>query len=324
MQMLAAELAAQVHQPLGLTAPAWSDKLRARLLGSADLWTLARGVLAGCTPRDVVFCSSEAGGFQLAALASAMPSRPRIAVFVHNVNRPKGRLALRLWQLRNQIDLFLACSMSQVVFLREYLQLSDERVRHVWDHTDTQFFTPGSQSPDKRRPLIVSVGLEQRDYRTLASAAGDLAVEIRVSGFSKDAAAMAETFPAVMPPNMSKAFYPWPDLVQLYRDADVVAVSCKPNRYAAGVQSLMEASACRRPLVVTSTEGLRAYLNDGAISVPPGDVAAMRAAILDTLRDREAAEHRAELAYRMAQSRYGMERYVSELVTALRALAQSS
>jgi glycosyltransferase involved in cell wall biosynthesis len=212
--------------------------------------------------------------------------------------------------------------MSQVLFLREYLKLPDERVRHVWDHTDTQFFTPGPPSPDKRRPLIVSVGLEQRDYRTLAEAAGDLDVDIRVSGFSKDAAAMAETFPAVLPANMSKAFYPWPDLVQLYRDADVVVVSCRPNKYAAGVQSLMEASACRRPLVVTSTEGLRAYLHDGAVAVPPADVAAMRAAILATLRDRDAADQRGELAYRMAGARFGMERYVQELATALRALAQ--
>jgi len=321
MQMLAEELAARVHQPLQLSAPVWSDRLRSRVLGPADLWTLARSVLARCKPRDVVFCSSESGGFHLAALAGAMPSRPRVAVFVHNVDRPKARLALRLWQLRDHVDLFLACSMTQAVFLREYLKLPEERVQHIWDHTDTKFFTPGLQSPQKRRPLIVSVGLEQRDYRTLADAAGDLEVDIRVSGFSKDAAAMAETFPPVLPANMSKAFYPWTDLVQLYRDADVVVVSCRPNKYAAGVQSLMEASACRRPLVVTSTESLSAYLHDGAIAVPPGDVEAMRAAILDTLRDRDAAEHRGELAYRMSQVRFGMERYVSELATALRALA---
>ena len=46
-----------------------------------------------------------------------------------------------------------------------------------------------------------------------------------------------------MPENMSRKFYEWPDLVQLYRDADVIAVCLVDNKYAAGVQGLLEAMA---------------------------------------------------------------------------------
>ena len=38
-----------------------------------------------------------------------------------------------------------------------------------------------------------------------------------------------------MPENMSRKFYEWPDLVQLYRDADVIAVCLVDNRPLAKV-----------------------------------------------------------------------------------------
>ncbi|MEG3933450.1 MULTISPECIES: hypothetical protein [unclassified Microcoleus] len=44
---------------------------------------------------------------------------------------------------------------------------------------------------------------------------------------------------------MSRKFYEWPDLVQLYRDADVIAVCLMDNKYAAGGTALLEAMACK-------------------------------------------------------------------------------
>ena len=69
-----------------------------------------------------------------------------------------------------------------------------------------------------------------------------------------------------------------------------MVVSARENRYAAGVQSLMEALACGRPVVATATEGLRAYLDEVHVArVTPGDPVAMRAAILSVLEDAPAA-----------------------------------
>lgn len=320
MAELALTLDAVVHSPDGSHEASPLDGLRSRVAGPPAMWSLARNVMASCEPGDVVFCPSEAGGLQLAAIAGR--NRPRIAVFVHNLDRPRGRAGLKLWNAATKVDLFLACSTEQVDFLRRYLHLGDERVQHVWDHTDTQFFTPAAPSAGKRRPLVVSVGLERRDYKTLAAAAHDLDVDIKVSGFSKDAAALARTFPDPLPANMSRRFYEWSDLAQLYSDADVVVVSCFPNRYAAGVQSLMEACSARRPVIVTATEGLAAYIDEETVlAVPPGDVAAMRAAIVRTLAHREEAEQRAGRAHALAQRRYDMDRYIAEIATALRSLA---
>lgn len=320
MAVLADRLGATVHEPDGDSAASGRplDRLRAVIAPPMALWALARRVVGQAGPGDTVFCSSEAGGLQVAAVCGARARQPRLCLFVHNVDRPRARMALKWWRMADKVDVFLACSGTQVEFLRSYLNLPADRVRHVWDHTDTRFFTPGSASPGKRRPVVVSVGLEQRDYKTLAAATHDLDLDVRISGFSKDAGALARTFPETLPANMSRRFYTWPDLVQLYRDADVVVVSCHENKYAAGVQSLMEALACRRPVVATATEGLSAYLDDSVVCVPPGDAPAMRAAIAAALADPAASQARAVRGHELALRRYDLDRYVDDVIAAMR------
>lgn len=323
MALLTETLCAQLHQPDPAETVSPADRLRARILPTTDWWALARRVHARTGPSDTVFCSSEAGGFQLAAVCAQHKTRPRLAMFVHNVDRPRTRFALTWWKVAQQVDLFLACSTYQVEFLQRHLNLPSGRVRHIWDHTDTRFFTPGPPSPDKKRPLIVSVGLEQRDYSTLAAATADLDIDVRISGFSKDAAVLARTFPATLPANMSRRFYSWPELVQLYRDADVVVVSCQHNRYAAGVQSLMEGMACRRPVIATATQGLSSYLHESVLRVSPGDVQGMRQAILQTLADPAEAAQRAQQGHDLALQRHDLDTYVAEIGRLLRELAPS-
>lgn len=319
--VLARELGAALHSPQDQRA-SWFDALRARLIGPESMWALARQLAAGLGPGDAVFCGSEIGGLQMAAACGARGKGARLCVFVHNLDRPRGWAALRLFRVASRVDLLLACSDLQTAFLRRYLNVPASQARFIWDHTDTAFFSRGPKSSSaKKRPLIVSVGLEQRDYQTLALATADLDVDVRISGFSEDAAVLQRTFPAVMPANMSRRFYSWKDLVQLYRDADLVVVSVHENKYAAGVQTLMEAMACARPLVVTATAGLAGYLDPSAmLLVAPADAAAMRTAIVASLGNPEAAEKRAERGWELARSRHDMDRYVAEIAGHLRGL----
>ena len=322
MALLARELGAAVHEARDGDV-ATPDRWRSMLAGPPSLWAAARVLAREVGPQDRIFCASEAGGLQVAAVCGSLPERPRICVFAHNLDRPRARAALGLWKAAHRVDLFLACSQRQVDFLRGHLGLPPDRVRFVWDHTDTRFFSAG---PARRgpRPVIASVGLEQRDYRTLAAATHGLDVDVRISGSSNDAATLARTFPDPMPANMTRQFYSWPDLRQLYRDAAVVVVSVRENRYAAGVQSLMEALACGRPVVATASEGLRGYLEEGAVAcVAPGDPVAMRAAIRSLLEDPAAAAALAERGHATAQRRHAMERYVDEVAGHLRSMPRS-
>ena len=319
MWLLARELGATVHEAHHADVTTL-DRWRSKLAGPPSLWAAARALAMQVGPEDCIFCTSEAGGLQVAAVCGALPERPGICVFAHNLDRPRGRAALSLWKAAHRVDLFLACSQRQVDFLRGHLGLPPEKVRFVWDHTDTRFFSagPACRGP---RPVIASVGLEQRDYRTLASATHDLDVDVRISGSSTDAATLAQTFPEPMPANMTRRFYSWLELRQLYRDAAVVVVSVRENRYAAGVQSLMEALACARPVVATATQGLVPYLEEGIVAcVKPGDPVAMRAAILSVLGDSTTAATLARRGHEMALRRHAMERYVDEVAGHLRSI----
>lgn len=312
LALLARELGSSLHPPVD-RAPGLADRLAARLLPDAAAWTQASALAERLGPDDRVYCGSEVPGYALAARLRPRPEGPRLTLFVHNVDRPRARAALRLWNLPRRVERFLACSQPQV----DYLHASGverDRAVFVWDHTDTRFFTPGPVSSTKQRPGLVSVGLEQRDYRTLAAASADLDLDVRISGFSRDTHVSERAFPPVLPANMTRQFYPWPDLRQLYRDADAVVVSLFPNPYAAGVQGLMEAMACARPVIVSTTVGLASYIHpEASIAVPPGDVDALRRAIRWVLDHPAEARAMGERGRELALQRHTMEQYVRTL-----------
>jgi len=319
LAMLADRLGATFQQPDGGAASA-VDRLRCRLVGTPECWAMARRLAAQLDEQDVIFCSSEGIGFPIAA-ASRRRGRPRLAIYIHNVDRPRTRAALKLFRLGSKVDLFLTNSRAQTDFLRSSLRVPESRLLLFDDQTDVQFFTPGPPTPGKRRPVVASVGLEQRDYRTLAEATRDLDVDVRISGFSSDAAVQARAFPDDLPANMERRFYEWPELVQLYRDADVIAVSLFPCRYAAGITTVMEAMACRRPLVVTRTEGLANIVSpDFARLAQPGDADGLRRAIVDLLADRDAAEAQADRGYELGHHRHDSDRFVATIVDRLATL----
>jgi glycosyltransferase involved in cell wall biosynthesis len=213
----------------------------------------------------------------------------------------------------------VTCCSSQGEFLRRDLKVPESRTHLLLEHVDNRFFSPGPASTDKVRPVIVGVGLEKRDYRTLARACHDLDVDIRISGFSRYAALLAESFPDPLPANMTRRFYPWPELVQLYRDADVVVAPLFSCRYAAGVTTVMEALCCRRPVVVTRSPGLSDYLDpdDGLSLVEPSDADGMRRAIVRLLEHPEEAREQAERGFQLASHRYDFDRAVDRLAELL-------
>lgn len=320
LRALRERLNATVHAPDG-EAISLSDKLRSKISSLPEHWAAARKLSEQVSSDDVIFCTGEDIGIPVAAVCGAKSDRPKIVVYFHNIDRLRGRAALKLFGLADKIDLFMACASPQTNFLRSYLGLPESRILLVAEQTDTQFFTPGPVSGEKKRQTVVSVGLEKRDYRLLAAATADLDVDVKISGFSKDAKALSQAFPDTMPENMFRKFYEWPDLVQLYRDADVVAVCLADNKYAAGVQGLVEAMACKRPVAITRTQGMVDYLAaDIAKVVEVGDAAGLREAIVHLLKNPQEAESRAQRGYEMVVNQHSSERYVDILVDKLRSL----
>jgi len=313
-------LGAKIHFPED-EALLFSDKIRARIMGSPEHWALARKLSTQLGEDDVIFCLGEDIGVSVATVCGAMKKRPKIVVLNHNINRPRGYLALKLFQLRNKIDLWITTSPFHADFLRRHLSLPADRLSiFTGQPTDVSFFTPGAASlNNKRRPIIGSGGLEKRDYITLAAATQDLDVDVNICAFSPDAKALSRSFPKVIPSNMSHRFYDWNDLIQLYRDSDVVVVSLLKNNYQAGLSTFFEALACRRPVVVTESPGIIEHVVNagGAIGVKEGDALGMKQGIQRLLDNPEEAAAIAKRGYEITLQQYNHQHYIESIVTEL-------
>jgi glycosyltransferase involved in cell wall biosynthesis len=319
MWQLSQRIGATIHEPKE-NAVLPIDKIRAKLSSTQpEQWALARALSEQLIGDDVILCPDENIGIAVGAICGAKRNRPKIVSIMHNVDRPRGRLALKLFRLAERVDVFITPARPQADFLRRYLSLPEARVLMWFDQTDTKFFTPGTASPDKQRPTIVSAGLEQRDYRTLAEATRDLNVDVKITGFSEYARPRSRTFPKTIPANMSRRFYDWLELVQLYRNADLVVLSLFNSKFAAGIQVLNESRACGRPVVVSQTQGLSNYLAPpGIVSVVnPGDPIGLRQAIVSLLNNPQEAQSQAQRGREWVLKNSNSDCYVENLATLL-------
>jgi hypothetical protein len=153
-------LGAKIHQSESVK-PSLKDKILAKIIGSPSDWALARQLSLELNEEDVIFCNGEQLGIPIATLCYSLP-RPKIITLVNNLNRPRGRLALKLLNVLNikdRIELFMTCTNSQVEFLQNYLPKN--RIHHISSQPaiDTSFFTPGELSCIKKNIHSLSVGV---------------------------------------------------------------------------------------------------------------------------------------------------------------------
>ncbi|MEA5574200.1 glycosyltransferase [Calothrix sp. UHCC 0171] len=287
------------------------------LVGNPEHWLLASHLSQQLTEEDVVFCTGEDVGIPVAELCGAKKKRPKILVLIHNINRLRGRLALKLFRVRDKIDLFLTYTPGIAEFLRAYLHLPENRVSLFSEQpTDISFFTPGSASVDKIRPVIASGGLEKRDYRTLAAATEDLDIDVKICATSPNVKVNPQAFPKMLPNNMSCRDYEWLEFVQLYRDADIVVIPLFKNNYQAGLSVMFEAMACRRPVIITKSPGIIQELIEAGIvtGVREGDANDLRLAIVNLLQNPRQAELQAQRGYELVLQKYNHQKYIHNFV----------
>lgn len=323
MWTMSQELNATVHQPDPDACQA-IDRILSKLISQPEHWALARSLAAQLTAEDTIFCTGEDIGFPLAILCRFKSDRPRLVVSVMEPKRLRVRATSRLFQLGQSIDLFVTNTQIKADTLRAHLNLSESQVYVLREQTDVKFFCPGPMDLVKERPIIASAGLEQRDYITLAAATQDLDVDVKICAVSPNASAKTRVaFPEVMPQNMSTHPQAWRQFRQLYRNADIVVVSLLYNTYSAGLTTLMEAMACRRPVIITRTPGLAERLIDlgVVVGVAPGDAAGMKQAITAFLDNPQLAEAQAQKGYEYLLQEHTSERHLEDLIAQIKRVA---
>ena len=210
-----------------------------------------------------------------------------------------------------------------IELLKELMNLEDSRVFVLPEQTDANFFTPGEGSLPRPRPLVASAGLEQRDYLTLARAIQGKDIDVKICAFSPNASSGTRTsMPNPIPENMEIRYFDFSELRNLYRTADIVVISLMKNHYSAGLTVLMEAMACKRPVIMTRNLGFSTELMDKGliVGVEPGDDKELREAIEKLLSNPQEAQAMAQRAYEYFLAHNTSEHYVEVLSQQLQKL----
>jgi glycosyltransferase involved in cell wall biosynthesis len=177
-------------------------------------------------------------------------------------------------------DLVIADTAANARFFRDLGRLPEDRVRVCLVGAEERLFRPRTSAPEDFTVLFVGKLIPLHGLETILAAAR-LAPELR---FRLVGSGQLEALLADAPPNLERAR--WVDYERL--PAELARAGCAlgifgASRKAARVipNKAFQALACAVPLVSADTPAARELLVDGesALLVPPGDPAALAAAL---------------------------------------------
>jgi glycosyltransferase involved in cell wall biosynthesis len=182
----------------------------------------------------------------------------------------------------SSVDRLICFSPNQAEIFERQLGYPSENVVALNFGIDHEYFTP---RPGEERGYVLSVGRDAgRDWATLFDAVAGMATEVRV------ACRLSAIEHLDVPDNVEVlGFVDRSTYRDLIAGAGVVVVATHGLPYPSGQTVTLEAMAMGRCCIVTDTPQVRSYLRDGqnSLLVPPGDAAALRAAIERALGDPE-------------------------------------
>lgn len=199
-------------------------------------------------------------------------------------DRPEGRAAQAARRALDYCAGLWTLSTAQVQPLTELMGPGGPSVAPVVFGIDSEFF---SRHDYPERPLVVSVGGDRdRDPTTLFAALARVhrarpEVEIVVQSRTNTAAPTGVT----VVPHLTHV-----QLRALYRRMSVMVLATRPNLHVSGMTVSLESRATGRPVVITGTPGMEAYVgDDDSVVVPTGDAPALGDAVIALLDDPDRA-----------------------------------
>jgi glycosyltransferase involved in cell wall biosynthesis len=211
-------------------------------------------------------------------------------MIVHIMSVPKKVRLFRATGLRSRIDAMLVYATAQREFAIRELGMAPDDVVLTTFMVDTEFFRPDAVQVEPRR-MICSAGLEFRDYPTLVEAVRGLDVEVVVAAASPWSKRTTDVADGGVPSNVTLTKLSLFELRTLYAQARFVVMPLQPVEFQAGITTILEAMAMGKAVVCSRTAGQTDAITEGVSGqyVPPGDAAALRAAIVALLDDEDRA-----------------------------------
>jgi glycosyltransferase involved in cell wall biosynthesis len=224
-------------------------------VATAQAWLAA----ASSSRYDVILTDGEHIGIPLALLLQRMDARVPLVTIGHRLSTGKKRPFFRIARVQNRISRAIVHSSRQRDLAIERLGFRPDQVVLLPYQVDARFWRPVS-SPDER--LIVSAGLEYRDYPTLFAAVAGLNAHVVIGAASRWSRRQNTALGPARPPNVQVGSFDYCGLRALYARAAIVVVPLDDVDFQAGVTTILEAMAMGKAVIATQTAGQTDVVSD--------------------------------------------------------------
>ena len=267
---------------------------------------------------DAAICVGDATAFVLTWLRDALRVHLPIVIIDPALSYSYPRRKRLQDYVLPRASCVVVFSESQIEYLRKEYG-SAVRTALLHHRADIDFYHPAPPTPDGR-PYVFSVGNDiSRDFDTLARAAticvGAAGFQHRFVVQTKNAVANDE---GIL--DIRRDTIPYTELRALYQQASVVVLPLHDMIHPGGINTLLEAMATARPIVVSDSRGVKDYVKDGVtmVATPPGDAEALAAAIVTLTQSAAEAGRLAENARRFVVEHCDNRVYARQLANILR------
>lgn len=287
---------------------------------------------------EAIVTDGEHVGIPLALLLRLTRSRVRHVTIGHRLTAKKKRAFFTVLGVHERMDRIAVHSRKQAERAVADLGIAPERLDLIPYQVDTRYWAPGGVTEER---LVVSAGLEHRDYATLFRAVSDMGVPVVIGAASYWSHHRASR--ARVPANVSIDSFGYDALRDLYARAAIVVVPLVDIDNQAGVTTLLEAMAMGKAVVVTQSAGQTDVIEDRRATprgrlrprpksltrlladraglpveptgfyVAPGDADGLRAAIAYLLDHPEERARLGRAGRRVAEELYTVELFAERL-----------
>jgi glycosyltransferase involved in cell wall biosynthesis len=237
----------------------------------------------------VVFSTGETWGLPIAVASALSRHAPfRHLVYGHRIYSPLWLSLIHCLRALLYIHSWICVTKHQAGLLARALGPTGAQVNVVSQGVDTEFFRPSRARGDIRGfPYLLSVGTEMRDYGLLFDAVRGLNFRV-VAKVSSTWMAGTRTRLPPAPSNVRllDTRLSYPELRDLYMGAALVVLPLHDSPQAAGITTILEAMAMRKPVLATESKGLPEVLQDQVTGMvcesTPHELGQMIVSLLDS------------------------------------------
>jgi glycosyltransferase involved in cell wall biosynthesis len=255
--------------------------------------------------------ASEKSAIPLSFFMSALrEDAPHILIGHHLSSIPKTRL-YRYWKFREHVTHVICVSQAQADFAVTNMDFPDSNVDFLYDKVDHQFFRPDhNQDGD----YILAIGQEQRDYQTLVNAIDGTGMQLVIVASSPWSQFNLEITERPNVTLVSKI--PYTELRDLYNGAGIILVPLFENNYGAGLNTMLEAMAMGKPLIITKTMGIDNYIQHAETGLysSPGNCDELRDHISKLWGDKKERDRLGSNARDVIMEQMNIDIYVEKIV----------